>query len=473
MIKYVLTLFLMLTAFCLYAQESAFERKLGDQQFEVIKNTQGFYENENLHALIASVGKRLEKHIEDSTLRFSYYIIDTDIPNAFATSGGYVYVTRGLLALLDNEDELACALAHEISHVTEHHTKKRVHRNILPIVIEIPGKLIGELWVEEAGEIINFPVEFFSKTVNSSFDRKQEKQADAKGIEVATKAGYNPNALMSMLQKLQNETDLLTGQKAKRGIFNDHPMTEDRLMWIDKKVSNMGAEFDEPRSVVSVLDGMLIGQNPEQGILTKDNYFFHPKLSIAMQLPTEWEIENIPIALTAKAPENDAVMIVGMENEYSTIEEASEAYVEKVKQDKKLSLKQLDSIPINVYKSREVVTVQKRGSHEILSLSLWIQLSHKGQILQLVGSASDEKGLEQIVSAISTLRPLSSNERAQIKEQVIRVENGQDESLSAFAGRKDNTDFLPFLEVINNMQQDQNVKGKMVKYITSIPYAGR
>ena len=182
------------------AAQSKLEDKIGKTTLASVERTYGFYDNPALLAYVESIGKKLEAALPDPPpFAFQYFLVDTPEPNAFATAGGYVFVNRGIFPLLDTEDELAGILGHEFTHVLLHHSTKKMRRNILPAILEVPGNLLGTLHSELLGNLINMPIELTSKTADAAFSRKQEKAADTYGIQIASRAGYDPAGLQSRI----------------------------------------------------------------------------------------------------------------------------------------------------------------------------------------------------------------------------------------------------------------------------------
>jgi predicted Zn-dependent protease len=135
-------------------QKKSLSQSMGEKTFEMVKKTYGIYDNPMLLSEVKAIGRRLEKHLpfQDS---MKYFLVDTYEPNAFATEGGYVYVTRGLLSIITSKDELACIMAHEISHVTKKHPRKTLEVRILPAIMQIPGNIMGALTSPVYGKLFN------------------------------------------------------------------------------------------------------------------------------------------------------------------------------------------------------------------------------------------------------------------------------------------------------------------------------
>ena len=146
---------------------------------------------------------------------FKFRVIDQAEPNAFATPGGYIFISRGLLALVNSEDELAGILAHEISHVTLRHHARQAQRGVLPSVLQMPGRAIGAVVGEDVGEVINAPLAAAGTAYLSSYSRAQEQEADRAGLQLAARAGYDPAALARALDNLDRPSRCCTDTTAR------------------------------------------------------------------------------------------------------------------------------------------------------------------------------------------------------------------------------------------------------------------
>jgi predicted Zn-dependent protease len=280
--------FLFLLSICLTISafgQSKIERQMGASTFEMIKKSQGLYHYDHLLEVVEEVGRKLETQLNIG-YPLKYFLVDISDPNAFATAGGYVYVTRGLLAIVNSKDELAGIMGHEISHVTQRHSTKQLRASILPVVLELPANIVGLLTYKEIGNIINLPISATSKIALAAYSRSQEKEADEKGVELAIKAGFNPYGLAEALDRLTKFMELATHQHMKKNIFIDHPMTEDRIAYINQLIAKKGITKLEstPGTEILALDGLVYGQNPLEGIIY-DSKFIQPQAGFYCEFP--------------------------------------------------------------------------------------------------------------------------------------------------------------------------------------------
>ena len=459
--------FLFLSSLSILAQ-SSFEDKLGGKTHEIIMTTQGFYKNDQLLEFVKKVGKKLEAQMPENDYEFKYYLVDTQEPNAFATMGGYVYVTRGLLSILDTEDELACVLGHEFTHVLEKHSTKKLRRAIAPAVLEIPGNMVGSVVADGLGTLLNLPIVLVTEPVGSAFDRKQESVADEKGIELAAKAGYDPYALASALEKLENFVQVAGVSDGSFSIFLDHPVTKKRVASISKLLEGKEIPSKKPQTIYAYTKNILVGANPKEGVLVGENKFVHPDLNFSVQLPKDWKVENTPVALKAMSKKQSAGMVFGINDKHKKSSEAAKALKEEVAK-KNYEVVLDESRHINGYTAHEIRLVS-RGIKTGQQVIVWIEMLGINGVLQFSGSAVSSDDALEIHKAIQTFKPLSKEDRAKVVQRKLLFEKADGITLEEFAKRKGVEDNIKWMELLNGLKKTEILNDKMVHYVLTEPY---
>ena len=185
----------------------------------------GIYPNKPLQLYVNRIGQKLVSHLSDPEFdHFFFKIVDSSEINAFALPGGYIYVTRGILAMLNSEDELAGVLGHEIGHVVQRHGAKQVIRAIGAQILSI-GAAIAD--PKHAGQWLMVSSSLFG-SINRGFGRDAEMESDAHGILNIQKAGYNPSAMVHFLNSLR-EKAIWSGQ-SYHSFMATHPDTKIRMI---------------------------------------------------------------------------------------------------------------------------------------------------------------------------------------------------------------------------------------------------
>ncbi len=278
------------------------ENVLGAQQHqEIIKEYGGVYNHPGLQAYVNEIGQRVAKNTERPDVTYRFTLLDSPVVNAFALPGGYVYVTRGILAIANDEDELASVLAHEIGHVTARHQAARYSQGVLTALgASVVGAVIGNGGVSQA---LNMGGNLYM----SSYSRDQESQADELGIRYLSRAGYDPKAMSRFLNQLDRHDKLERAEAGKSGdlaasFLSTHPVTGERVARTSQQAGGYPARPSEAAAhvrYVSMLRGMTYGDSATQGFV-RNHVFYHPDLDFAFAIPDGYEVINQPSQVIAK-----------------------------------------------------------------------------------------------------------------------------------------------------------------------------
>ncbi len=201
------------------------ELSLGKGADKQVLQQYGIYQDKALQLYVNRIGQKLVSELTDREFhRYFFKLVDSSEINAFALPGGYVYVTRGLLAALNSEAELAGVLGHEIAHVTKHHGAKMLVRSIGAQILSIGGAIASP---KNAGKWIVVSSAMFQQ-INLGYGREAEIESDGQGMLNATEAGYDPQGMVDFLRNLRRQ-EIMTGQ-AYHSFQATHPDTKDRII---------------------------------------------------------------------------------------------------------------------------------------------------------------------------------------------------------------------------------------------------
>jgi predicted Zn-dependent protease len=196
------------------------EQQIGSDVSLRLRMRFGVVQDRDVHRYVTSVGLLLAHETDRASLPWRFVVLDTDGVNAFASPGGFIHITRGALALIKNEAELAGVLGHEITHVTERHTINAIRKSkAVQIGADEAGGNKGLLVKRMASKV-------YEMVIENSFDRGDENEADEKGVRLAAKAGYAPAGLADFLARL---ADRNKNQTERNGLFASHPETQERI----------------------------------------------------------------------------------------------------------------------------------------------------------------------------------------------------------------------------------------------------
>ena len=283
------------------------ERGLGEEAAKEVEATMGLLEDEALQAYVAEIGARLAAHSPRQDVEYRVAVVDMAEPNAFALPGGFVYVSRGLLATALREDELAAVIGHEIGHVAGRHSVQQVTTATpFAIVLGLPAAIVGTV-SKSLGAILAFPGKVTSGLVLAKRGRNQEREADRTGMQLAAAAGWDPSALGDILERMERLDELAhDGKTAKASYFDSHPTTAERVGNVDAFAAGLeqaeGAAIAPGRNrFLQRLNGVLLGTNPTAGVFV-EHEFLHPELGFRIDFPPKWRLQNQPTHVLAVKP---------------------------------------------------------------------------------------------------------------------------------------------------------------------------
>tara|TARA_R110002050_G_scaffold185964_3_gene320103 strand:- start:50848 stop:52338 length:1491 start_codon:yes stop_codon:yes gene_type:complete len=272
------------------------EQKVGAEEHpKMLKAFGGTYSDAELQAYVQAIGQKLAKQSEIPNQRFQFFVLNDDTVNAFALPGGYVYVSRGLVTLAEDEAELAGVIGHEIGHVAARHSAQRYSSQMATQIgvtaVSIIGAVLGA--PNGVGNIVSLG----AQAALQSYSRSQELEADRLGIRYISKAGYNTDALGDFFAKLDAQTTIAAAMegKAKGGdsIMSTHPRTIDRIQQAKSLAADaMPANAARARNpFLNQLDGVMFGPDPKEGFMKSDT-FIHPGIGFSFDFPPEFTVKN-------------------------------------------------------------------------------------------------------------------------------------------------------------------------------------
>jgi len=287
------------------------EAAVGAQEHTKVRAAFGEFVDGPVANYVNQVGQRVAEKTERSDVEYKFYVIDSPVVNAFAVPGGYIYVSRGLLALANNEAELAAVLAHEIGHITGRHSAERVSQGFLVGL----GAAVLSAAANDPG--VSQAAGLGSDLYIKSYSRGQEHQADELGVRYLSRAGYDPMAMASFLNSLDQSTKLeeqITGKSGPSFVyFSTHPQTEDRVGEARAEAQKYpNAQDYAGRDVyLNQINGLVYGDSAAQGFV-RGNAFYHTQIGFMFEFPQGFNIANMANEVSATHP-NGSVVIFDMD----------------------------------------------------------------------------------------------------------------------------------------------------------------
>lgn len=289
------------------------EARLGrDAHPQILREFGGAYDDPAAQAYVAGIGGRLGRVTETPGADFRFTVLNSPIVNAMALPGGYVYVTRGLLALADNEAELAGVVGHELGHILARHSAQRYSRAMAAnVVLGVLGIAIGQPGVADLAQM-------GAAYWLQSFSQENEFEADSLGVRYLARGGWHAEAMASFLDKLRDHARLealMAGRSPDSvdqvHMLSTHPRTVDRVR------AAMQASLQAPpqgsfgaEGFLDRVDGMVYGDDPAQGVVRR-RAFLHPAEGFAFEVPEGFRLVNGDKAVVARHSSGAAIVFDG------------------------------------------------------------------------------------------------------------------------------------------------------------------
>lgn len=281
-----------------YVQESQQDHPLLIQEF-------GGAETGPRASYVESVGRRVAVYSGVNPGAYRFTVLNSAVENAFATPGGYVYITRQLMGLMDNESELAFALGHEVGHVAANHAQARESYARRSSVLGVLGAILGSVVGGGFGNAVAQMAQTRSQLATLSFSREQEYQADTLGLRYITNAGYDPIGGAGILAALTRASALearVQGRDSRQTPewASTHPLSENRVQRAvadARATGRLGTGVRNRDQFLAQLQGMTVDDDPAQGII-EGRTFTHPDLRIFFAVPPGYLMSNGSTAVT-------------------------------------------------------------------------------------------------------------------------------------------------------------------------------
>ena len=434
------------------------EAQLGKNTDAQVVEMYGIFEDQKIGNYINGLGQPMAKLSHRSNLNWQFKVLDSPVINAFAVPGGFIYVTRGILAYLNSEAELAGVLGHEIGHVTARHSAKQYSKATVAQLGLAVGSELSETFRNYAG-IAQFGVGMmFLK-----FSRDNERQADALGVEYSTKSGFDSDHMANFFGTLDRLHPSFGGSLPDW--FSTHPNPPDRIKAIKRDAQKWKTQLNKSsyrvnkNGYLQKLNGMIYGEDPRQGYV-EANVFYHPQMKFQFPVPASWQVQ----IFTEK---QDAVIIFSL-GKGSTPKAAADEFIAGTK----AVVKSSNQIRVNGLSAQQVISdvPGKQQGAVIPVISTFIQMGSNIFVFHgFSGQVQFNTYLPVFKNTMNKFKKLTDRRKINVKpaKLVIKKTTKRQTLRQALSGYRVPSDKLEEMAILNGRQLNDNIPANtQVKIVT-------
>ena len=414
--------------------DEATEIAEGKKAHQQVLAEYGALANPALQAYVNGLGQKLAKESHRAQLTWTFTVLDSPEINAFALPGGYVYVTRGIMAYLDSEADLAGVIGHEIGHVTARHGAQRAtsqqNAGIGVVAATVLGVLIeGVTGVGGAAQAASQIGQNVAAGRLASYSRDQESQADQLGAEYLARTRYNPRSMIDVIQVLKNQERFAADQAKAEGRsapaggswLASHPSNDKRLADIQQVAATYtGSYGDDGRDrYLKAIEGLPFGDSAAQG-LARGRNFYHADLGFAITAPVGWQVRNSAEALMLVNGAGDAGLILR-----PVPPKAGSTHEEIIRNVVKPTDGRSEARSLNGLAATHFVGTRRteQGQAQGVNLSIVTGPGNHHYLLQYAGkdAAALQRAAASLVEAESSFRALTAADRQAARPWALRT----------------------------------------------------
>ena len=428
------------------------EIEMGREADGPITESLGLYESEALQATVRDLGNEMASRSERPALPWSFKLVDDPMVNAFALPGGFIFITRGIMAALNSEAELAGVIGHEIGHVTARHSASRMSSQQLQQI----GLGVGSILSSDVASVAGV-LSVGLGLLNMRYSRGDESQSDELGVRYMWRAGYDPNALVGVFQTLALAGG---GGGSVPEWASTHPDPVNREEDIREIIAASGQDFSEYTrrgdEYLRSLDGLTFGQDPREGFFEEET-FFHPEMAFALDFPQGWTTVNQKSQVGALASDETALVVLTVEAGETDAERALSTFL---RQD---DVRGTDSrrVSVNGRTGWEASFSADGEGGELQGAVLFVE--HGGSVFRLLGYASASRWgshRSTVLQSIESFRPVSDPDILGVEParvEIVRLPSRM--TLQQFIDRYPSTVDDEQIAMINRRALDESIAG--------------
>jgi predicted Zn-dependent protease len=445
------------------------EIALGSQYDPQVIATFGEYKNDALLSFIKGKTTEMGKISHRPALQYHIKILDSPVVNAFAVPGGYIYLTRGILAQLNNEAELMGVIGHEMGHITARHSVAQQTKQQLGQMLLMGTMIVSERLAQYAQYAMQGMELLFLR-----FSRDDEREADHLGVYYSSLIGYDAHKMADFFQVLK-KMSMAESVGGVPTFLSTHPDPGDRYNSVNQLATYWqdSLKMTEPivgaDSYLQMIDGIIYGEDPRQGY-TEGNVFYHPMLKLKFSYPAGWKLENTPAQVNMAPEDQKALMIFTLASE-KALQAAADSTLKRLglvlSESKQVTV---NGLPALSTLSKQVIKDQQTGAESAnFVMSYFIQYTGYIFVMHGVSSEADFTAFRSpFESSMNSFSALTDAVKMNVKpiklliKKVSRTGSVAD-ALSYYGVKQDK---LAEVALLNNLELTTQVPaGKLIKVI--------
>jgi predicted Zn-dependent protease len=437
------------------------EIQMGKEASVQVAQSIGLYRDAKVQSYVSEIGKRMAAQSERPNLPWEFHVVDDAAVNAFAIPGGFIYVTRGLMSSINTEAELASVLGHEIGHVTHRHSVQQISKSQLAQL----GLGIGS--------ILSSDIARFGQLASAGlgllflkYGRDAENQADQSGFRYALQQNYDVREMPKVFQTLSRISE--TGGAGKLPEWlSTHPNPENRIERTEKMLDTLHVDLSKAivdrEEYLRHIQGMSFGDDPRQGYF-EGSHFYHPQMRFQLRFPEGWKKQNMPQAVVAVSPNEDAIVQLGLAGQTPPEQAARQFLSQQGVQAGDGSTSSINGLP--AASSYFQAQTEQGAIQGIVSF-----ISYGGQTFGLMGYtpagklSTYDRIFQGTIKSFSELRDRSKLNVEPARVELVKL--NRDMTLEQFNAQYPSTIPLEQLAIINEVEDSSSVlqSGRLVKRV--------
>jgi predicted Zn-dependent protease len=437
------------------------EIQMGQQAAQDVAQSIGLYKDAKVESYVANLGKRMAASSERPNLPWEFHVVDDASVNAFALPGGFIYVTRGLLASINDEAELATVVGHEIGHVTNRHSVQQISKaQLAQLGLGIGSILSSD--IARFGQLASAGLQvLFLK-----YSRDAENQADQAGFRYALNQNYDVREMTNVFETLNRIGEASGGGKLPEWLAT-HPNPENRIEHIEQMLDTLSRDpskgITNRDGYMQYVQGMTYGVDPRQGYF-EGTQFYHPQMRFQLHFPDGWQVQNTPAAVASLSPNQDAILQLALAGQASPQQAAQQFLSQQGIQAGQSSTSNINGLP--AASSYFQAQTEQGAIQGIVSF-----ISYGGATFGLMGYTpagklgSYDQVFQSAIRSFSQLRDQSKINVNPARVELVKLNRSM--TLDQFNSQYPSTISLQELAIINAVEDTSNSlqAGRTVKRV--------